>query len=117
MEAFLAAAGEAGVVLWPELRSESIESDHYFGTTSCDSERHSTGGVTDEWLDTSKLVDFYYGGGFRLSHTAGVSRDLETMAALEKEAFAVVDLGLKERKRSTEVYWKNRRNFEDFLKE
>ncbi len=42
--------------------------------------------VGQEWVDTSHWYVFYVGGGFRFQNTAGVSRDLETIAALKEEA-------------------------------
>ncbi len=41
--------------------------------------------VGEVWVDTSHWYTFYTGGGFRFSNTAGVSRDLETIAALKEE--------------------------------
>lgn len=41
--------------------------------------------VGTEWVDTSHWYTYYTGGGFRFENTAGRSKDLETMAALEEE--------------------------------
>jgi hypothetical protein len=42
--------------------------------------------VGDRYVDTSHWYTFYTGGGFRFENTAGVSKDLETVAALKEEA-------------------------------
>lgn len=42
--------------------------------------------VGDRYVDTSYWYTFYVGGGFRFENTAGVSKDLETIAALKDEA-------------------------------
>lgn len=42
--------------------------------------------VGSYWVDTSYYVDYYYGGGFKFSKTAGASKDLELMASLKEEA-------------------------------
>ena len=42
--------------------------------------------VGERYVDTSHWYTFYTGGGFRFENTAGVSKDLETIAALKEEA-------------------------------
>lgn len=41
--------------------------------------------VGSYWVDTSYWYTFYTGGGFRFDNTSGVSKDLETIAALQEE--------------------------------
>ena len=42
--------------------------------------------VGDRYIDTSHWYTFYTGGGYRFENTQGVSKDLETIAALKEEA-------------------------------
>jgi len=85
MESYLATAGSSSVVRSLEVRSEWVVSGHYYDNSSCDSDGYCTGGVTDEWIDTSGYVNFYYAGGFRFSNNQGSGHDLETIAALQED--------------------------------
>lgn len=42
--------------------------------------------VGSYWVDTSYYVDYYYGGGFKFSKTAGTTKDLEMLETLKEQA-------------------------------
>lgn len=93
-DAYLAIADSNDIVRNLEARSEWVESGYWYSYENswqvCDSEGYcqwySETVYTNDWIDTSGYVWFYYGGGFRFENTTAPSRDLETMAALGEEA-------------------------------
>lgn len=91
LDSYLAQAGEKDIVNNLEVRSEWVEEGYFeeisSSYTTCDADNNCTTSYTSytgNWIDTSRYVAFYYGGGFRFENATTQSHDLETLAAQEE---------------------------------
>ena len=94
LSAFTAIATESDIVHALEPKAEWVESGYWeqesYTENVCDADWNCWSETryrdTNNWIDTSGYVTFYYGGGFRFENAQSRSHDLETLAALNEDA-------------------------------